>query len=82
MKSLEENELNELKEQEAKKSAIVNDLGILELKKHELLHAFAMIQADQERAKTELEAKYGKINIDLADGSFEPIVEELQHEEA
>jgi len=81
MQLLDEQELKQLQDQEQKKNAIVNDLGILELKKHELLHAFAVVQADQEKLKIDIEAKYGKISIDLKDGSFTSIVEELQHEE-
>ena len=75
MQLLDEQELSALKQQENKKSAIINDLGVIELKKHELLHAFAIIQADQEKMKIDLEAKYGKININLEDGSFEAIAE-------
>ena len=70
---LEEHFLTQLKEQEAKKSAILHDLGVLETQKHNLLHAFANIQAEQEQTKSEIEEKHGKINVNLEDGSFEEI---------
>jgi hypothetical protein len=70
---LEENLLNELREQESKKNAILHDLGVLETQKHNLLHAFANIQSEQEKTKTEIEDKHGKINVNLEDGSFEKI---------
>lgn len=73
MPQLEENFLTELREQEAKKQAILHDLGVLETQKHNLLHAFANIQGEQEKVKAEIEEKHGKINVNLEDGSFEEI---------
>ena len=35
---------------------------------------------EQQDSKTELEEKYGKININLSDGSFEEIKEEQDEE--
>lgn len=73
---IEEQLLTELREQEAKKNAILHDLGVLETQKHNLLHAFANIQAEQEKTKITVEDKYGKGNVNLEDGSFEVIQEE------
>jgi hypothetical protein len=70
---LEEQLLNQLREQESKKNAILHDLGVLETQKHNLLHAFANIQNEQEKVKVEIEDKHGKINVNLEDGSFEKI---------
>ena len=70
---LEENFVQQLREQESKKNAILHDLGVLETQKHNLLHAFANIQSEQEKTKTEIEDKHGKINVNLEDGSFEKI---------
>lgn len=75
MSKLEEQELTELREQESKKNAILHDLGVLNVQKHGLLHAYANIQAEQEQTKTALEDKYGKINVNLEDGSYEAIEE-------
>ena len=73
MPQLEEQFLNKLREQEAKKSAILHDLGVLETQKHNLLHAFASVQSEQEQTKSQVEEKHGKINVNLEDGSFEEI---------
>ena len=81
MAKITEEELNTLQEQEKNKMAIVQDLGTLELKKHELLHIFASIQSTQEETKKSLEEKYGKINVDLKDGEYTEVVEEVQQEE-
>jgi len=40
-----------------------------------LLHALNQAQQKVEEFKKELEETYGKINIDIKDGSFEPIEE-------
>lgn len=73
MPQLEENFVEQLREQESKKNAILHDLGVLETQKHNLLHAFANIQSEQEKLKVEIEDKHGKINVNLEDGSFEEI---------
>jgi hypothetical protein len=75
MSKITEEELEQLKDQESKKSAILHDLGVLETQKHGLLHAYAVIQDEQNKSKVALEDKYGKINVDLSDGSFETIEE-------
>ena len=81
MAKITEEELKALQEQEKNKLAIVQDLGTLELKKHELLHIFASIQSSQDELKKTLEEKYGKINVDLKDGEYTKVVEEVQQEE-
>jgi hypothetical protein len=75
MSKITEEELEQLKDQESKKSAILHDLGVLETQKHSLLHAYAFIQDEQNKSKVALEDKYGKINVDLSDGSYETIEE-------
>ena len=82
MAKITDEELKSLQEQEKNKAAILHDLGVLETQKHTLLHAFAQIQSEQEELKKQLEEAYGKINIDLKDGSYTEVVEEVQHEEA
>lgn len=81
MAKITEEELQTLQKQEKNKLAITQDLGLLELEKHELLHIFATIQSAQEEVKKTLEEKYGKINVDLKDGEYTEVVEEVQQEE-
>ena len=75
MSKITEEELEQLKDQESKKSAILHDLGVLETQKHNLLNAYAVIQDEQNKSTVALEDKYGKINVDLSDGSYETIEE-------
>jgi len=78
MSKITEEQLKQLQEQEGKKSAIKHDIGLLETQKHALLHAFAQIQEQQDKLKVELEDEYGKINVNLEDGSYEIIAEEVE----
>ena len=76
MSKITKEELKELQEQEQKKGAILHDLGLLDTQRHSLLHVWADIISQQEGAKKELEEKYGKVNIDLKDGSYTEIKED------
>ena len=73
---IETKELEKLQESQKKYAAIKHDLGQLEVQKHGLLHMWAAIQEEDNKFKQELEEKYGKININLEDGSYEEIKED------
>ena len=75
---IKEDQLKTLQEQEGKKNVIKHDIGLLETKKHALLHAFAQIQEEQDKFKVQLEDEYGKIQVNLNDGSYEIIPEEAE----
>jgi predicted nucleic acid-binding Zn-ribbon protein len=74
-KKITEEELKNAVEFQDKLYKITTDIGVLETRKHALLHDLAGINQDQEKFKKELEAKYGKININLEDGSYTKIEE-------
>ena len=76
MSKISKEELKDLQEQEQKKGAILHDLGLLDTQRHSLLHVWADIISKQEAKKKELEEKYGKVNIDLKDGSYTEIKED------
>jgi len=79
MSKIKESELKTLHEQEQKKGAILHDLGLLETQKHSLNHMYAELMVEQAKSKKELEEFYGKINIDLKDGSYELIKEDEEN---
>ena len=76
MSKIKEAELKSLQEQEQKKGAILHDLGLLETQKHSLNHMYAELMVEQDKSKKELEEEYGKVNINLKDGSYEIIKDE------
>ena len=51
-------------------------IGNLELRKHQVQHAASEVQGDLNKFQAKLEEKYGKVQINIQDGTFEPIKEE------
>lgn len=76
MSKIKKEELEKLQESNNKLNAVKHDLGLLETQKHSLLHLYADEVGKLEELKKTLEDSYGKINIDLKDGSYEEIKEE------
>ena len=75
MSKITEVELEGLQKQEQKKGAILHDLGLLQTQTNSLNHMYVEIMVEQDKSKKELEETYGKVNINLQDGSFELIPE-------
>jgi len=71
-----EKELETIKEQQQKIQTVVYDLGALEAKKFEISAALKEFNEALNETKKELEEKYGQVNINLQDGSYEEIKEE------
>ena len=78
---IEEQELKTVKEQTGKIQQCVLDLGSLEVKKAEIMQAYSEFLKELDVTKKELEEKYGQVNINLTDGSYEEIKEEEKTEE-
>jgi hypothetical protein len=57
-------------------TSIMNNIGVLEAKKHELLHSFAQVNGELEDVKKDLEQTYGQINIDLKTGEYTEVEKE------
>ena len=75
MSKITKEELKDLQEQMQKLGAIRNDIGVLSGQ----IAALNQMQIEQigkqEQSKKALEESYGKINIDLKDGSYKVIEE-------
>jgi uncharacterized membrane-anchored protein YhcB (DUF1043 family) len=69
-------ELEQVTELNNKMVQIQGEIGAGELRKADLVTMFAKESEQMEVIKKELEEKYGKVNIDLKDGSYELIPEE------
>jgi len=66
-----EEELSKLKEQDSKIKQIALEMGALDYKKHNLSKLIDDIVELQEMTLEDLNEKYGNININLDDGSYE-----------
>jgi hypothetical protein len=79
MSKITEAELEGLQKQEQKKGAILHDLGLLQTQTYSLNHMYVELMVEQDKTKKELEETYGKVNINLQDGSFELIKEDEEN---
>jgi len=75
-----EEQLKKVQAQVKVRGQLVNDIGAVEAQKHELLHALNNVIAKTKETADELEKEYGKININLEDGTYEVIKEEEAEE--
>jgi hypothetical protein len=76
MAKITEEQLEKIKEQNQKLENVVVEIGVLESRKHGLLHQVAEVNKVLEEYKSELEKEYGKISVDLATGEYTEIKEE------
>lgn len=56
-------------------------IGTVEVQKHTLLHRFDLLSQELNKFKSELQESYGKININIEDGSYEIIKEDESNTE-
>jgi len=70
---LSEKELERLKESYSNIDKTVFDIGVVESRKHGLLHELAMLNEKLEEVKKELHIKYGEVNIDVNTGEYTDI---------
>lgn len=78
MNKIKEEELKNIIDQQSKLSKAINEIGLLETRKHALLHEVAVINQEAEELKQELEKSYGQVNINLEDGSYTPLEKEAE----
>ena len=76
MNKIKEEELNQILDMQKKFAAVRNDLGVLVIRKQELLKAQDVLVEENQNIMKALEDIYGKVNINLEDGSYEEIKED------
>jgi len=80
---IKEKQLNKIKDQQLKLQTIINEIGLIETKKHSLLHEIASLNEDINSFKHELEKEYGAVEINLESGectsmkSKEPVIDNV-----
>jgi hypothetical protein len=73
---IEKEELETAKKQQEDLQKTILDIGVIETKKHAMLHQIAEINNSIEEFKKSLEEKYGHININLEDGTYTEVKDE------
>ena len=69
-------ELKQASKQQEDLQKVILDIGVIETKKHAMLHKIADINTDIEELKKVLEEKYGRVNINLEDGTYTEVENE------
>jgi hypothetical protein len=75
-----EEQLQKVQAQVKVRGQLISDIGAVEAQKHDLLHALNNVMQKTKETADELEKEYGKININLEDGTYEVIEEEKEEE--
>ena len=81
MSKITKEELEKLVKQQKELNLLLNNIGVLSSQKHGLLHEIGEINKKVLKDKKELEEKYGSVNINLEDGTYEPIKSKEKEEE-
>jgi predicted nucleic acid-binding Zn-ribbon protein len=76
MAKITKEQLDIVVKQQQELNKLVNEIGVLETRKHAALHKIAGVNEDIEATKAELEKEYGSINVDLKTGEYTIIEEE------
>mgnify|MGYP001578681454 CR=1 FL=1 len=75
-KKITKEQLEELQGFVGKINQAATQIGNLELQKHHIKIATTEVQQDLSKLQSKLEAKYGKVQINIQDGTYEPTAEE------
>ena len=75
---IKEEELKTIKEQQEELSNLLSNIGVAEAQKHALPHEIVEVNKKIEKTKGELEKEYGAVNINLEDGTYTEIKEDVE----
>ena len=73
MKKITDDQLKKITDQQQQLSRLLNNIGVLEIQKHNIASEVKILSNDIEQTKKELEEEYGSVNIDLKTGEFTSI---------
>jgi len=72
-KKITKEELELITNQQQALTNLLARIGVLEIEKLNLSSEIKKLEGEVEQAKKELEEEYGKVSINLADGTYEKI---------
>ena len=73
MAKIKEEQLKKVTEQQQALTNLLARIGVLEIEKLNLSSEIKKLEGEVEKTKKELEEEYGKVSINLADGTYEEI---------
>ena len=74
VKVITKEELENVKHLNSELQKHCNTIGAMEVQKAKAIYQVNILEKDMEEAKKTIEEKYGPININLIDGSYEEVV--------
>lgn len=77
---IKDEELKQILDDQNELQKMLSQVGVLEAQKKQVLDAALSKSDEVEKFKAELEKEYGKISINLKDGSYEVIKDEAPAE--
>lgn len=80
LNKIKEDQLSTIIKHQKDLNNLLTNIGILESKKHSLLHQVAEVNKSAEEFKDTLQEEYGPVNINLEDGSYTLIEESTKPE--
>ena len=81
VKQIKSEQLETIINQQKDLQALLTNIGLLESQKHGFLHQIADVNKAIEDFKTKLQEEYGPININLEDGTYTDVGEEVKQVE-
>ena len=73
MAKIKEEQLKKVTEQQQALTNLLARIGVLEIEKLNRSSEIKKLEGEVEKTKKELEEEYGKVSINLADGTYEKI---------
>ena len=77
MSKIKKEHLDTIIDQQTRLNKALTEVGVVEARKHAMLHEMSIVNQEVEEFKKVLEEEYGQVNINLEDGSYTKI-EELE----
>ena len=81
VKKISEEHLKDLQEKIGAIQNLQSQIGGIEAQKHVALHQLLQVQDELQKLQVALQDEYGKINVNIQDGTYEEVVEEAEVEE-
>ena len=78
VKKITDHQLKKITQQQQQLNNVLSNIGVLEVQKQNLAQQVKDISEEIEKTKSELEEEYGKVSINLSDGTYEPIKDEQE----
>ena len=72
-KAITQDELKKITDLQTELQSYLANIGVLEVQKAKAIFQVNMLEKDMDQVKKDIEANYGPVNINLADGTYEEV---------